>query len=78
MSADQDNGGPAFPVAYEHSEATCEQHGMSLRDRFAIAALPPVMYICCSDELEGDESQPDMFARKAYEVADAMLRARKP
>lgn len=40
MSADKTNdGGPAFPVTFEHSEATSEKPGMSLRDYFAGQAL---------------------------------------
>lgn len=75
-----DDGGPAFPVVFEHSngEVVSEQHGMSLRDYFAAKALPPCMYICVNDTLNDGETRYQMFARKAYEIADAMLAAKEP
>ena len=35
------DGGPAFPVIFEHDEGRCvrEQEGMSLRDYFAANAM---------------------------------------
>ena len=74
--SEQQDGGPAFPVIFEHSDGTSEQHGLSLRDYFAAEALPPVTYVCRYDALEDGESRADLFARKAYEMADAMLKAR--
>jgi hypothetical protein len=74
MSTERD-GGPAFPVIFEHSEASSEQHGMTLRDYFAakalggmLAELPKTCY--------GLDWQ-DKVTRTAYELADAMLRARE-
>lgn len=71
------DGGAAFPVVFEHAEATSEHEGMSLRDHFAAKALPPCMYICVNDTLNDGETRMEMFARKSYEMADAMLKARK-
>ena len=79
MSGAKD-GGPAFP---------CEQHetqngawnqtfdpGMSLRDWFAGQALAGVIAVCAADTLRDGETSPQMFARKSYAIADAMLAER--
>lgn len=49
----------------------------ALRDEFAIAALPSVIAKCASDSLASGEPIEDMFARKAYRIADAMMAASK-
>jgi hypothetical protein len=81
-------GGPAFPQAYEHTavvtkmygageltagqlkNATSQLAGMTLRDYFAAKAMQGMMH---------DVSQPvgEVIAGWAYEVADAMLKARE-
>ena len=77
MSTTHDDGGPAYPVAYEHSDATCEQHGMSLRDYFAAKAMQGMW---ASDQPGYECSgKPDALmdrAITAYAQADAMLKAR--
>lgn len=63
-------GGPAFPVqsVYIEDQET-NSHGMSLRDYFASKVLQGL--------LASDFDQPKFeFARKSYEMADAMLKAR--
>lgn len=50
--------------------------GDSLRDEFAAAASPAIIRQCHGDTLRDNETKEQMFARKAYEVADAMLKAR--
>lgn len=52
--------------------------GMTLRDWFAGQALPGVIAICSADTLRDGETSPQMFARKSYAVADAMLAERGP
>ena len=47
------------------------------RDANASKALPAVIDIYRSDRLVGGEDRTQMFARKAYEIADAMERERK-
>lgn len=49
----------------------------SLRDRFAMAALPGVIEVCKSDIIPDGESCPVYFAKCAYEIADAMMEARE-
>jgi len=70
----QYDGGPAFPA--EHLELANGEHGMSLRDAAALAALPGLIRICAGDTLEG-RSYAEHVARNAYEVADAMIAARR-
>ena len=78
--------GPAFPQDYEHTKAAILTHkaggisaeqllhcarqlrGMTLRDYFAANAMQN--YIC-------DDYTPDAIAKAAYEMADAMLKARQ-
>ena len=88
------DGGPAFPVpgnvAWDRTENTALA-GMSLRDKFAEAALrqSAVDYGETGDGQynKGDRRLPyacealgsreDIIARQAYRYADAMLRARE-
>ena len=46
------------------------------RDANASKALPAVIEACKGDMREGRETTAEMFARKAYEIADAMERQR--
>lgn len=59
-------GGPAFPVPDIDGSAVCE--GMTLRDYFAAKALA-VIYMDADDD--------EHSAQRAYEMADAMLKARE-
>jgi len=79
------DGGPAYPVKNRElvvdddgSHTADVQHlGMSLRDRFAIAALQGVLASgpMFSDELDMDKVY-GLVAKSAYDQADAMLKAR--
>jgi hypothetical protein len=66
MSDEINDGGPAFPSHGTMGEVTHE--GMSLRDYFAGQALAGLLMTRESRFVE---------AEHAYEIADAMLRARK-
>lgn len=71
MSDDKD-GGAAFPTPeneYQH-----HVHGMSLRDWFAGMALQG---LCVSDRFQRNDDSNKSQAVWAYELADAMLAARK-
>lgn len=61
-------GGPAFPTLNEHQAgpALWQYSGMTLRDYFAAKAM---------QMLRSDLSA-DWTAERAYEMADAMLKAR--
>lgn len=68
---------PAFPsVCLGDPGHPASEPGMTLRDWFAGQALAGVMSICVSDTPRDGEAMPQSFARKAYEIADAMLAAR--
>ena len=60
----KNTGGPAFP----HSGLGSDADGMTLRDYFAAKAMQAL--ITRISMSGGDQ------ARKAYEIADAMLKAR--
>jgi hypothetical protein len=66
-------GGPAFPFEYfdEQLQRARVMHGMTLRDYFAAKAMQ-------GDLIAG--VHPDDFNRcayRAYQIADAMLKARE-
>lgn len=72
------NGGPAFPVALgsQPGQYACSS-GMSVRDYFAAKALPSLL-------AEFPQLAPEQWAksiiaatRLSYDIADAMLEARK-
>ena len=70
----KDTGGPAFPV--KTAMFDCTQSGMTLRDYFAAKVLAGIW---TNSELlktlkRGQESE--AIAMTAYEMADAMLKAR--
>lgn len=71
--AEKENGGFAFPWG-EHGTRL---GGATMRDLFAIAALPAVINNCIADTKKDGISFEDFFAKKSYELADAMLEARK-
>ncbi len=65
------HGGPAFPTSQDVTEMT---PGMSLRDYFAADALNGFL---ANPKCYGGASTPALFARDAYMLADAMLKARE-
>jgi len=66
-------GGPAYPVPMNNYD-----HGMTLRDYFAGQAVGEVIAYFADKHLIRNETAPEAFARKAYEIADAMIAAREP
>ena len=76
-----DNGGPAFPglarIDMETQEWDAHPHlsGMTLRDYFAAKAMQGLL----AAQVHGFNDQPAKgpFASMAYEMADAMIAARK-
>jgi hypothetical protein len=69
------DGGAAFPLHPYTVRASSA--GMSLRDWFAGQALLSIVASCMHDARQDGETPSQMIARKAYEVADAMLAARE-
>ena len=48
----------------------------ALRDAAALAALPAIVDACRHDMLKQGETREQMFARRAFEIADAFIAAR--
>jgi len=70
-----DDGGSAFPhlpYASDSQNWSDGSSGISLRDYFAAAALPMIPHVGCGGDLDSNE-----LAQAAYQIADAMLEARK-
>ncbi len=66
------DGGPAFPLQSIGPEFAPGYAGMSLRDYFAAKAMQGFCAMEVSIECSADD-----IADDAYEMADAMLRARE-
>jgi len=62
------HGGPAFPMGYHPEGNSADQFGMTLRDYFAAKAIEAL--IIRGWGLEN-------ASVKAFEIADAMLKARE-
>ena len=72
----KDTGGPAFPA--HHFDMTEGEHGMDLRDYFAAKNIVQCLYVRSIHTRPGEEAYAiARAAEDAYEVADAMLKARK-
>lgn len=72
-------GGPAYPAPETSKELygiASAYPGMTLRDHFAGLAMP-LGWKVFDEGYSPDECSPDNIAKFAYEVADAMLRARE-
>lgn len=61
------DGGPAYPNTVD---VIHDQRGLTIRDRFALAALPAVME-------DGLIRHVDDIAKRSFQIADAMMRARQ-
>ena len=71
MHCSANTGGPAFPSNHDN-EYGYPAKGMTLRDYFAAKAIQGML--ACPVQ---PQSGPDMYARDAYTIADAMLKARE-
>jgi hypothetical protein len=75
------NNPSAFPLHPEHYEK--DESGMTLRDYFAAASIQTAMRMVKHDLQEDEDifywnkSEIEMVASRAYDVADAMLKARE-
>ncbi len=70
MAEKINDGGPAFPC-----EIGTTSKGMTLREYFAGQAISQIIATCANDTTHG-MTKADYFAGRAYEIADAMLKAR--
>jgi hypothetical protein len=72
---------PAFPAM--HYDLADNEHGLTMRDYFAAKALSTILgqYDFTFFEDDKDEKEGDTFAlivaKNAYEMADAMMKARE-
>ena len=64
-------GGPAFPDGSTNEWGNANNSGMTLRDYFAAKAMQGLLL-----DDNGDFSDRDWLAEKAYAFADAMLKVR--
>ena len=64
----------AFPAHGSMGEVV--DYGMTLRDYFAAKAMNGFLCLYIAEHLEGDPDT-QILAEHAYEVADAMLKARE-
>lgn len=83
MDGFKDTGGNAFPYSGVHSfqgrgGITVDDRGMSLRDYFAAKAMQSLTVVYW-EEVDKYESAAELIkcqSEAAYEIADAMLKAR--
>jgi len=68
---EKETGGAAFPLPHG-AETIAGAEGMTLRDYFAAQAVEGI----CTNSALGNWSA-KIIAREAYEIADAMMEARK-
>ncbi|MDB7221262.1 hypothetical protein [Escherichia coli] len=77
----QINGGPAFPYSGVHKgekeNLIVDSHGMTLRDYFAAKAMQSALLASKQNPESSFETFAQSVAEVAYDVADAMLRARE-
>ena len=77
MGAEVKTGGPAFPQSIrEEDGSTTYYHGLSVRDYFAAKAMQGWLSTYPTEH-GADEVYAEGVAELAYEVADAMLKARE-
>ena len=76
--SEKDNGGRAFPFAYEtsHPEEHGVNGGMALRDYFAAKCLVPFLHGARIPEGYDATKEFEQVAGRAYAMADAMLKVR--
>lgn len=91
MTKHIDDGGPLFPQSNRETDYgmdqngysvarpyTAQRGGASLRDWFAGQAMQSCLTACANDSRESGTSYCEHVARVSYEMADAMIKARKP
>jgi hypothetical protein len=75
----KETGVPAFPIDAELCQDLTieEQRGMTLRDYFAAKAMQAFIHGFSYREDKDNIVIPNNLSQHAYEMADAMLKARK-
>ena len=72
MSAQINDGGPAFPTLFIEPNYGSGYAGMTMRDYFAAAALQGMMA-----QFDPENELEHHIAKWSYKAADAMLKARE-
>lgn len=67
------DGGPAFPGPDQQEVRENIHEGMTLRDYFAAKAMQGLL---CANSVYSTSSYSDELSARAYQIADAMLKAR--
>ena len=71
------NGGPAFPCEWDYINTNrAAANGMTMRDYFAATAMS-IIPEQAAYNMKSNEKYEAYIARRSYELADAMLEARK-
>lgn len=77
----KDSGGPAFPVREERDRNgdifQYASAGMTLRDHFAAKSMVAQIGTAAGPVMGGFDGFQDYIAKAAYQMADAMLKARE-
>jgi len=71
----KETGGYAFPMPLGNEDISPDVAGMSLRDYFAIRALPIAWDALDKGYFDSDDHNAGL-SKAAYQMADAMLKAR--
>jgi hypothetical protein len=80
MSQPISDGGPAFPMGYHPEGNSADHFGMTIRDYFAAAALQGILSGADRSTvkyLENMRYPAGEMSSAAYNIADAMLKARE-
>ena len=80
MSEPINDGGPAFPMGYHPESISADHSGMTLRDYFAASALQGILSGADRSTvkyLENMRYPAGEMSSAAYNIADAMLKARE-
>lgn len=77
MSDEINDGGAAFPLHPGIMPDWTASTGLTKRDWFAGQALVGIINACALDTRRDGERTENMFARKAFSIADAMIAARE-
>lgn len=73
----KETGGPAFPGQYDHGHTVESWTGMTLRDYFAANAMQGMLANPNQDYAPLTLKAQEAVVEGAYEMADAMLKARE-
>ena len=71
----KETGGYAFPMPLGNEDISPDVAGMTLRDYFAIRALPIAWDALDKGYFDSDDHNADL-SKAAYQMADAMRKAR--